>query len=482
MRFFPAPFLAAVFLASTFHSAAQSPVGAESYSLQACVDKALAYQFSVRQAANNVRAAQSDRLASVGGLLPTVNAGAGNFFNSGLSIDPVTNEVNRNALSTASGSLVAQWTIFDGFQTWNTYRQSQVQVALAQAQLDEARNGVALTAASQFLAVLLADEALRIAQEQETVSNQLKNRSKKLLDAGAIAVNEYLSVESQWMADVQRSVVAANQYTLGLLVLKQFMGLPTSAELDLVRPTNLPNGPSAVLALLPEAVFQSSVLKQPLVRAAEHQLMASHYGLKRAQGSRAPTLSVSGQVSTSYSDRARKFGGYDSQILPVGFWLDGVTQIPVFTQVQTPKFLDFGFADQVSENVRQFVGLNLSIPLFNGFRIENAVKRAELARDNAEIQVQQQRDTYRQSVERAHADAVAAWRQYDASLAAEQSAERAYQDATVRFEAGSISVYDFVSIKNIYLASASNRVRALYDSQFKNYIVEFYLNNPLRNE
>jgi hypothetical protein len=32
------------------------------------------------------------------------------------------------------------------------------------------------------------------------------------------------------------------------------------------------------------------------------------------------------------------------------------------------------------------------------------------------------------------------------------------------------------------LASASNRVRALYDSQFKNYIVEFYLNNPLRNE
>jgi outer membrane protein len=210
--------------------------------------------------------------------------------------------------------------------------------------------------------------------------------------------------------------------------------------------------------------------------------MASHYGLKRAQGSRAPTLSVSGQVSTSYSDRARKFGGYETQVLPVGFWLDGVTQIPVFTQVQTPKFLDFGLADQVSENVRQFVGLNLSIPLFNGFRIENAVKRAELARDNAEIQVQQQRDTYRQAVERAHADAVAAWRQYDASLAAEQSAERAYQDATVRFEAGSISVYDFVSIKNIYLASASNRVRALYDSQFKNYIVEFYLNNPLRNE
>jgi len=36
-----------------------------------------------------------------------------------------------------------------------------------------------------------------------------------------------------------------------------------------------------------------------------------------------------------------------------------------------------------------------------------------------------------------------------------------------------------VSIKNNYLAAASNRVRALYDSQFKNYVVEFYLNNPL---
>ncbi len=87
--------------------------------------------------------------------------------------------------------------------------------------------------------------------------------------------------------------------------------------------------------------------------------------------------------------------------------------------------------------------------------------------------------TYRQNVERAHADAVAAWTQYDASVAAEQSAERALQDATLRYEAGSISVYEFISIKNTFIAAASNRVRALYDSQFKNYVVEFYLNNPL---
>jgi hypothetical protein len=40
-------------------------------------------------------------------------------------------------------------------------------------------------------------------------------------------------------------------------------------------------------------------------------------------------------------------------------------------------------------------------------------------------------------------------------------------------------VYEFISIKNTFIAAASNRVRALYDSQFKNYVVEFYLNNPL---
>ena len=458
---------------------AQSGTERETWTLQDCVNQALEYQFSVRQAANNVKAAESDRLANFGGLLPSVNAGAGNFWNSGLSIDPVTNEVNRNNLSTASGSVSAQWTLFDGFQTWNAFRQSQVQVALAAAQLDDARNAVALNTASQFLAVLLADESLRIAQEQLTTSERQKERSQKLLNAGAIAPNEYLSVEAQCAVDAQRVVASENQLQFAELVLKQLLGLSGDQDLVLQRPENLPTAPSAVMALSPQAIFTASVAKQPAVRAAEHQLMASHYAVKRAQGARIPTLSVSGQFSTSYSDRAQKYLGTAPQVLPVGFWLDGADQIPVYTLVNTPSFGEFTFEDQLRENVRQFVGLNVSVPLFNGFRIANAVKRAQLAEENAELQVMQQRDTYRQNIERAHADAAAAWKQYDASLATERAAERAYQDAQIRFDQGGLNVYDFVSLKNNYLAAASNRVRALYDSQFKNYVVEFYLNNPL---
>jgi outer membrane protein len=382
-------------------------------------------------------------------------------------------------LSTASGSVSAQWTLFDGFQSWNAFRQSQVQVALAAAQLDDARNAVALNTASQFLAVLLADESLRIAQEQLTTSERQKDRSQKLLNAGAIAPNEYLSVEAQWAVDAQRVIASENQLQFAQLVLKQLLGLSGDLELVLQRPENLPTAPSAVMALSPQSIYTASVAKQPAVRAAEHQLMASHYAVKRAQGARVPTLSVSSQFSTSYSDRAQKYLGTNPQILPVGFWLDGVNEIPVYTLVNTPLFGEFTFEDQLRENVRQFVGLNLSVPLFNGFRIANAVKRAQLAEENAELQVMQQRDTYRQSIERAHADAAAAWKQYDASMASERSAERAYQDAQIRFDQGGLNVYDFVSIKNNYLAAASNRVRALYDSQIKNYVVEFYLNNPL---
>ncbi len=102
-------FVLALSLFSAHHVASAQVV---SLTLQECVDKALEFQFSIRQANNSVRAAKSDRLASAGGLMPSVNAGAGNFFNSGLSIDPVTTEVNRSSLSTAPGSLSAQWTLF----------------------------------------------------------------------------------------------------------------------------------------------------------------------------------------------------------------------------------------------------------------------------------------------------------------------------------------------------------------------------------
>jgi len=53
-------------------------------------------------------------------------------------------------------------------------------------------------------------------------------------------------------------------------------------------------------------------------------------------------------------------------------------------------------------------------------------------------------------------------------------------DANIRRTEGMMTVYDYNSVQNTYLASVSDVLRAKYDAQFKAYVLKFYLTNPIK--
>ena len=56
--------------------------------LNDCVDRALEYNYSIRQAKNNIMLSKSDNMAAFGAMLPQVSASSGNAWNTGLTVDP----------------------------------------------------------------------------------------------------------------------------------------------------------------------------------------------------------------------------------------------------------------------------------------------------------------------------------------------------------------------------------------------------------
>ena len=306
------------------------------WTLNECVEKAIAYNYSVRQSANAVKGAHSDAAPAFGAMLPQVSASAGNAWNSGLTIDPVTNEVRFNNLSTANGGLGFGMTLFDGFASFNAWRQAKVNILAAQYQYEAAVNTVALNAASQYLAVLLAQEAEKVAAEQVKVTQGQLRRATQLVEAGASPANELLQVEAQLARDEQRLLTAQNQTTLSYLALAQSMGVPLgSFTLAEVKDSEF-NGKPTVISLRPEAIYSASVSDQPSIKAASARMESAALGIKVAQARRLPRLSVNGQLGTSYSDLARKVTGSNSVIVPVGYWDNGGTQVPVFTEYSLP--------------------------------------------------------------------------------------------------------------------------------------------------
>ena len=472
--------LLASFLGANFAILAQSTAfNAEVWTLNDCVEKALEYNYTVRQAANNVWASKSDALPALGAMLPQVSGSAGNAWNSGLTIDPVTNEVRFNNLATANGGLGFGMTLFDGFASFNAWRQAKVNILAAQYQLDNTRNTVALNAASQYLAVLLAMEAEKVAGEQLKVSQSMQRRAEQLVAAGATPANELYQMEAQLARDEQRLLTASNQSKLAYLALSQTMGVHQgNFALADMKDSEFNERPM-VISIRPEAIFTSAVEKQPGVLAAQARMEGAMLGIKVAQARRMPRLTVNGQLGTSYSNLAREITGYASAVVPVGYWDNAGTQVPVYAEYQVPVTQSMTLQDQVYQNQRRYVGLNLTIPLFNGFQVQNGITRSRVNALNAELQYQQERDNFEQSVARSHADATASWLQYEAATKSLAAAQKAMDDANVRRTEGMMTIYDYNSVQNTYLSAVSDVLRAKYDAQFKAYILKFYFQNPL---
>ena len=450
--------------------------------LNDCVDRALEYNYSIRQAKNNIMLSKSDNMAAFGAMLPQVSASSGNAWNTGLTVDPVTNIIDRVPLSSANGGLGFSAILFDGFQTLNTWRQAKVNVLITQYNFDNTRNTVALNTASQYLSVLMAKEALKVALEQLRVTEIGVSRLRKLNSAGAIPPNELLQMEAQLARDEQRKLTAENTLGLAKLILSQGIGIKINEFIVTDIPLYGINEQPAIIRVRPEAIFASSIDDQPNVKAAQLRIESAQFAVKAANASRLPRLTMNGQLATSYSDQAKNITS-ELRVLEFGYWLDGFgNNTPVYTQQNVPVSFDSkSFQSQVSENVRQYIGLNLSLPIFNGFQISNTIKRAQINKMNAELQYQQEVDNYEQTVERSHSDATSAWKQYLAAQKTVNAASKAFTDATIRRQEGTLTVYDYSTVQNTYLAAVSDALGAKYDAQFKAFILKFYMQSPLKD-
>ena len=454
-------------------------------SLNDCVQKGLDYNYGVRQARNNTIASRSDNIAAFGAMLPQINANSGNFWNAGLTVDPVTNIIARVPLSSANAGLGFSTILFDGFQTMNSWRQAKVNTLIAKYDLDNTLNTVALNTASQYLSVLMAKEVLKVANEQLKVTDIGVSRLRKLNAAGAISPNELLQMEAQLARDEQRHLTAENSLGLSKLILAQGIGMKTNmfviSEIGLNELMEQPR----IIRIRPEAIFASSMDIQPNVKAAQLRIESADFGLKATIARRMPRLTMNGQISTSYSDQAIDIIYSDLQAIEIGYWLNSSgDNVSVYhpVEVRVPLGVESKTLEtQLSENVRQYVGLNLSVPIFNGFQISNAIKRAKIGRMNAELQYEQEVDNFEQTVERSHADATSAWKQYIAAQKTVDASYKAFVDATIRRQEGTLTVYDYSSVQNTYLAAVSDALSAKYDAQFKAYILKFYMKSPLKS-
>jgi outer membrane protein len=188
-------------------------------------------------------------------------------------------------------------------------------------------------------------------------------------------------------------------------------------------------------SLLSRAVGQRSDLfaQQSLVGAASQSV-------KAAKGSRWPALSLSAGYNSAYNSAT-----------------------------------DLGFTDQLDQRRGGSISLGVSIPLWDRGSTDLATQRAQIAEDNARLDLKNRQQQIGLEVRRAYLDYRAATQQLDAAEAQLRAAQLALESSQQRYNVGAATLLEVTQARAAQFQAASALISARYGLLFQKTLIGYYV-------
>jgi len=303
-------------------------------------------------------------------------------------------------------------------------------------------------------------------------------RMDKLVAAGQMAVSNLNDMQAQLAADNASYVAAENNFRLSKLSLLQLLQLDARKldEFNILIPS-LDDIEQFTLLSNPDIAVQSALSNFPEVKSARTNVASAAVGKKIAASGYYPSLNASFSYGTGYSGAAKVVtGNPDTLAFPIGTVLGTgqlVTSIPQLVY-GNDDYKTKAFNNQLQDNVNRSLFFSLNIPIFNGFSTYTGVKRAEINFRQAELQLEQTRQSITQSVYQAYNDAQAALANYYAFKTSVAANVKAFEWAQLRYEQGLTDLTAYADARMRMENAQANLARSKYDYIFKLKVLDFY--------
>jgi outer membrane protein len=349
----------------------------------------------------------------------------------GRIIDQTTQSVNAGVSSSV--------TLFNGLTNVASLRSAQLSEDAGERNVKRAEQTVAFTVASNFLALVQQQEQLRVQRENLAAQEAQEKQIKAFVDAGSRPISDLYQQQAAVAAARSQVVNAERAFELAKVDLIQTLQLDPRGSYAFAPPAldtaSKANATFSLDSLLTRALGQRSDLfaQQSLVSAASQNVKASN-------GSRWPSLSLSAGYNSAYSSAT-----------------------------------SIGFTDQLNQRRGGSIAIGLSIPLFDRGTTDLAAQRAQIAEDNARLDLKDRQQQVGLEVRRAYLDYRAATQQLDAAEAQLRAAALALQASQQRYNVGAATLLEVTQARATQLQGASALVTARYGLLFQRTLIGYYV-------
>ena len=450
------------------------------WTLEECVKYALQNNISIKQSELDSKNVLIDKKGAIGKFLPSLNASASHSWNIGLNQDITTGLLQNQTTQFTSAGANVGIDIYRGLQNQNNLRKANLSIMASKYQLVKMQEDIALNVANAFLQVLFNKENLKVQKEQLGINEKQLSRSEELVKAGSIPRGDLLDIKATVALNNQNVIVANNALLISKLSLAQLLQLKEFEDFDVVDDTNIKDD-NDILGQTPNVIYQKAVESKTELKIARTNLEIAQKNVQIAKGAFQPTIQgfYSFNSRVAYSDRIVGVVPNVSNPTSIVGFVDGTNQnvlSPNFTRVLGNPL---PFFDQFSNNKGQSFGVQLSVPIFNGFSVHNNVERSKVNLEKSRITLEQQNLDLQRNVFTAFADAKGALNTYESSVVALEARQGAYNYAKEKYAVGLMNSFDFNQSQTLLTNAQSEVLRTKYDYIFKIKILEFYFGIPL---
>ncbi len=422
------------------------------WSLEKCINYALENNIKIKQGVISTQYQDNLLKQSKFSRLPNLTGQVSQNLNFGRSLTYENTYKDINSSETAFG-LGTSVPIYQGFQISNSIAKLKLDLQASVEDLSKAKSDISVNIASTYLEILFAKDLVKVSEDQLQVTRlQIKQIGEKV-EAGSLARGSLLEIEAQAAGEDLNLVNARNQLQLAKLKLIQLLELAMKDNFDVEVPV-LPEISAQASIAAPGEVYTSALQTRPEIKGADLRLQSSKYQLKMAKGVLYPTVSLYANIYDNYNNKYMYTDNLGNQ-----------TIIP--------------FSDQIKNNQRKGVGIQMNIPIFNRFQTKLQIDNAKLQVLNTELDLESAKKLLRSDIETAQTNAIAALNRFISNQKAVSSMREAFRYSEEKFSVGLVNAVEYNTAKTKLAKSESDLLQAKYEFIFRTKILDFYRGLPL---
>ena len=424
----------------------------EAWTLEECIRYAYENHIQLKQQQLEVQRAENDLLQSKLGILPNLNASGGYSMSQGKTVDMNTLEIiTGKTVYKASGNINSSVSLFKGLQQKNTIDRNLYSLLANIENVEKLKNELSIKIALYYLQIVHDQERLAVYENQLNQTMLQVNRTATLVEAGFVPEGNLFEIQSQAATDELQLVRARNNLDISRLNLAQLLDLETRTNFQILIP-DFSNLEISNLLSSVDDVYATAVAILPQIKAAEYDLKRIEKQLAINRGYRSPTLLLQGSYGT---------GGYSST-------------------ARHPSKDIYPFWEQIKDGVYSSISLQISFPIFDGWRVNTGIKNAKLTVQNYQYQLQLTKNVLYKEIQLAYADAAAALKQYFSATKAVTSMEETFRYTQQKYEVGLMNFVDYSAAKTRLEAAQSDMLQAKFEYIFKTKVLDFYNGREIR--